>query len=62
MSKKSKKVKWFEQTSDAPYDRHYYQISFPDGRSYQFPDYEVVRAFWFQSMDTTGAVVTVLDV
>ena len=61
MSKKSKKVTWFEKTSDAPYDRHFYQVLFPDGRSYQFTDYEMLRAFWFQTMNTTGAVVSVMD-
>ena len=41
--------KWFEETSDLPYDRHDYKVYTQTGKTYVFDDYEMVRAFWFQS-------------
>ena len=54
-------MKTFTQTSDKPYDRHFYQVEYPNGRAYSFPDYEQMRVWWFQQMDTTGAIVHVID-
>lgn len=59
MSKK--KLKVFTSTSNELYDRHFYQVTLPDGRVYQFEDYEMLRAFWFQNINSTGAVVDVMD-
>ena len=54
-------MKNFKQTCDKPYDRHFYVVSYPDGRAFSFEDYEQMRAWWFQQMDTTNATVTVMD-
>ena len=54
-------IKTFTQTSDKLYDRHFYQVEYPDGRAYSFQDYTQMRAWWFQQMDTTDAVVHVID-
>ena len=54
-------LKTFTQTSDKPYDRHFYVVSYPDGRAYTFEDYTMMRAWWFQQANTTGAKVTVMD-
>jgi len=56
------KLKTFTNTSTEPYDRHFYVVSYPDGRTYTFEDYEHMRAWWFQQMDTSNATVTVMDV
>ena len=54
-------LKTFTQTCDKPYDRHFYIVSYPDGRSYTFEDYTMMRAWWLQQANTTGAKVTVMD-
>ena len=54
-------LKTFTQTSDKPYDRHFYVVSYPDGRAHTFEDYTLMRAWWFQQMDTKDAKVTVMD-
>ena len=54
-------LKTFTQTSDKPYDRHFYVVSYPDGRAHTFEDYTMMRAWWFQQMDTKDAKVTVMD-
>ena len=46
---KRKKIKSFAQTSDQPYDRHFYQIVYKDGSTKMFQDYEHVRAAYFYS-------------
>ncbi len=54
-------IKTFTQTSDKLYDRHFYQVEYTDGRAYSFQDYTQMRAWWFQQMNTTDAVVHVID-
>ena len=54
-------MKTFTSTSTKPYDRHFYIVSYPDGRSYTYDDYELVRLHYFQQADTTGSKVTVMD-
>ena len=54
-------IKTFTQTSNKPYDRHFYQVEYTDGRAYAFEDYTQMRAWWFQQMNTTDAVVHVID-
>ena len=52
---------WFEQTSDAPYDRHQYQLE-SNGQSIIFDDYDLLRAYWFESVrNWKDAKVNVLD-
>ena len=52
-------MKTFTSTSTKPYDRHFYIVSYPDGRAHTFEDYTMMRAWWF--LDTTNAKVTVMD-
>ena len=40
--------KWFEQTSDLPYDRHTYKVHTQSGSTHIFGDYMEVQAIWFQ--------------
>ena len=54
-------MKTFTSTSTEPYDRHFYIITYKDGRTYTYDDYEHVRLHYFQQMDTTGSTVTVMD-
>ena len=56
-----KQSDWFTNTSDEPYDRHFYIANYPDDRTYAFEDYEHLRAHWFQQADTHNATVTVMD-
>ncbi len=51
----------FKQTSDLPYDRHNYRVYTKMGKTYIFDDYEMVRAFWFQSKKLLSHV-EVLDI
>jgi len=51
----------FTQTCDKPYDRHVYQVSYTDGRTFLFSSYDELRAFWFQCGDVSQAVVHVID-
>ncbi len=39
--------RYFEQTSDAPYDRHTYRIVFTNGNTEDYPSWDVMRARWF---------------
>ena len=54
-------IKTFTQTSDKLYDRHFYPVEYTYGRAYSFQDYTQMRAWWFQQMNTTDAVVHVID-
>ena len=52
----------FQQTSDAPYDRHVYKVNIGD-ESFIVEDYEHLRALWFQNLrNYDGVTVEVLDV
>ena len=53
--------KFFEQTSDLPYDRHCYRLVLTDGRAHVFDDYEHVRSAWFQMASMFTSHVDVLD-
>jgi len=55
------KLKTFTSTSTEPYDRHFYIITYEDGRTYTYQDYEQVRVHYFQQADNTGSKVTVMD-
>ena len=55
------KLKTFTSTSTEPYDRHFYIVTYEDGRTYTYQDYEHVRLHYFQQADTTGSKVTVMD-
>lgn len=54
-------MKTFKRTCDKPYDRHFYVVRRPNGKPCTFDDYELLRAWWFQQMDTKEYVVDVLD-
>ena len=54
-------TKTFTSTSTEPYDRHFYIVSYPDGRTYTYDDYEQVRYHYFQQHNTHGSTVTVMD-
>ena len=55
-------LKVFKQTSDAPYDRHVYQVKM-NGESFIVEDYEDLRALWFKQLrNFSGVTVEVLDV
>ena len=41
-------MKTFEQTSNDPYDRHYYKLVMKDGREHILGSYEGVRHYWYQ--------------
>ena len=45
----STRVKWFEQTSDEPYDRHHYQLVLKTGQVFEYDDYTAVMGAWFQT-------------
>ena len=51
----------FTQTSDEPYDRHQYVITFGNGRQQLFGDYETMRNFWFTHVQLSKMVVSVID-
>ena len=54
-------LKVFSQTSDLPYDRHFYRIVFTNGKGITVDDYEQMRAFWFQYDSKLLSHVDVLD-
>ena len=49
-------LKSFTQTSNKPYDRHYYTVN-----DHTFHDYEQLRAWWWQQGITNGLTVNVMD-
>jgi len=54
---------YFEVTSDKPYNRHQYKITFDGGRSIVLNDYEELRRVWFEYVRTRKDVkVEVIDV
>ena len=40
--------RYFELSSDKPYDRHKYKVVMKNGNELVFDDYMSVQAFWFQ--------------
>jgi hypothetical protein len=38
---------FFQQTSDAPYDRHNYELVLKGGKTVFFDDWEGVQGYWF---------------
>jgi len=54
-------MKNFKQTCDKPYDRHFYVVNRPKHSAVTFDDYEMMRAWWFNQMDTSKYTVTVMD-
>lgn len=52
----------FENTSDEPYDRHFYLLKMKSGKCFAYEDYEQLRAAWFrQSQLGTLDTVIVVD-
>jgi hypothetical protein len=40
--------RYFTRTSDAPYDRHTYNIIFSNGQIEHYPSWEQVQSRWFE--------------
>ena len=53
--------RYFTQTSDGSYDRHFYRIVLTNGRSITVDDYEQMRAMWFQYDSKFLSHVEVID-
>ena len=51
---------FFEQTSDIPYDRHYYKVV-TTTNEYIFDDYEQVRQMWWNYDSSMLKYVEVID-
>ncbi len=53
----------FSQTSDAPYDRHNYEIVLKTGKTVFFDDWEGAQGYWFvhQQIPDYSDYVNVLD-
>ena len=47
-------------TSDKPYNRHKYKLTFVDGRSILFDDYEKMKQAWWQ-YNQVASHVNVVD-
>ena len=47
-------------TSDQPYNRHKYKLTFVDGRSILFDDYEKMKQAWWQ-YNQVASHVNVVD-
>ena len=41
-------------TSDKPYNRHKYKLTFVDGRSILFDDYNIFRMLWIDYMNPSN--------
>ena len=54
--------RYFQVSSDKPYDRHIYRLHLIDGRYVDFEDYEDLHATWFQTAKMFLNSVEVLDV
>ncbi len=54
--------RYFTRTSDAPYDRHTYNIIFSNGQSEHYPSWEQVQSRWFQVPKQFLSHVEVLDI
>ncbi len=53
--------RYFTQTSDKPYDRHFYRIVLTNGKSMVIEDYDQMRAMWFQYESKYLSHVEVID-
>ena len=53
--------RYFTQTSDKPYDRHFYRMVLTNGKSIVLEDYEQMRAMWFQYDSKFLSHVEVID-
>lgn len=54
--------RYFTKTSDAPYDRHTYNIVFSNGQSEHYPSWEQVQSRWFEVPKQFLSRIEVLDV
>ncbi len=54
--------RYFKQTSNAPYDRHTYNIVFSNGQLEHYPSWELVQSRWFEVPTQFLSHVEVLDV
>ena len=53
--------RYFTKTSNEPYDRHKYKLTFPDGHSMIVESYEQVQVMWFEHLRNWRGV-TVEDI
>ena len=54
--------RYFTETSNEPYDRHKYKLTFPDGHSMIVESYEQVQVMWFEHLrNWQGVKVEVID-
>ncbi len=53
--------RYFTRTSDAPYDRHTYNIIFSNGQTEHYPSWEQVQSRWFQVPKQFLSRIEVLD-
>ena len=54
--------RYFTKTSDAPYDRHTYNIVFSNGQSEHYSSWEQVQSRWFEVPKQFLSRIEVLDV
>ncbi len=50
-------LKTFTQTSDGLYDRCEYTLVLKNGKTASVPDYEVLRALWYQYKEHASYVI-----
>lgn len=53
--------RYFEQTSDEPYDRHIYRLHLTNGKYVDFENYDMIRSAWFQTANQFLSHVEVLN-
>lgn len=54
--------RYFTKTSDAPYDRHTYNIVFSNGQSEHYASWEQVQSRWFEVPKQFLSRIEILDV
>ena len=52
---------FFKQTSDKPYDRHWYEFVYSNGQYLVFESWEEVRNEWFNTAPQFKSYVNVID-
>lgn len=54
--------RYFNQTSDEPYDRHHYKIVMRNGECVVVDSYDVAQSIWFQKPSQFLSHIEVLDI
>ena len=55
-------LRYFTQTSDAPYDRHHYRIHYHGGETKVVESWEEVQEIWWNTISQFISHVEVLDI